>query len=74
MDDLKIRRNSGLSGWAQSCHMSPCSTELSLDGVREMQWKRKQERDVGKREVREISRMRRIPHSVSGSVEPMCED
>lgn len=74
MNDLKIRRNSGLSGWAHSYHTSPCSTELSLDGVREMQWKRKQKRDMGKREVREISRMRRIPHSVSGSVGAMCED
>ena len=32
-----------------------------------MQWKRKQKRDVGKREVGEMPSVRRIPHSVSGS-------
>lgn len=32
-----------------------------------MQWKRKQKRDVGKREVGEVPSVRRILHSFSGS-------
>ena len=47
--------------------MSFYSTEFSLVRVKEMQWKRRQKRDVGEREVREIPTMRRIPHSISGS-------
>ena len=36
---LKIKRNPGLPGWAQSNYMSPSSIELSLAGVGEMQQK-----------------------------------
>ena len=47
--------------------MSFYSTEFFLARVREMQWKRRQKKDVGERDVREIPNMRRIPHSISGS-------
>ena len=65
--DHKIKRNHGLSSWTQPNHMGYYSTEFSLARVKEMQWKRRQKRDVGEREVREIPNTRRIPPSISGS-------